>query len=70
MQEQERTREQPIDELSEIRDDKGYWRQVEEYISDHSEAEFSHGICPDCIRKLYPEIADEVLGRLEKDEKK
>jgi PAS domain S-box-containing protein len=53
-----------------IRDDKGYWQQVEEYISDHSEALFSHGICPDCMRKLYPEIADEVLGRLEKDEKK
>ena len=38
-----------------IRDDKGYWNQVEKYISDHSEAQFSHGICPDCMRKLYPE---------------
>jgi len=36
-----------------IRDDKGYWKQIESYISDHSEAEFSHGICPDCARKLY-----------------
>jgi PAS domain S-box-containing protein len=45
-----------------IRDDKGYWRQVEEYVSDHSEALFSHGICPDCMRKLYPEFADEVLA--------
>lgn len=53
-----------------IRDDKGYWRQVEEYVSDHSEALFSHGICPDCMRKLYPEVADEVLAGLEKDEKK
>ncbi len=53
-----------------IRDDMGYWQQIEQYISDHSEALFSHGICPDCMRKLYPEIADEVLGRLEKDEKK
>ena len=53
-----------------IRDDEGYWKEVETYISDHSEAQFSHGICPDCMRKLYPEIADEVLGRLEKDEKK
>ena len=52
-----------------IRNDKGYWNQIEEYISDHSEAQFSHGICPDCIRKLYPELADDVLGRLEKDEK-
>ena len=39
-----------------IRDDQGYWNQIEEYISDHSEAQFSHGICPDCARKLYPEL--------------
>ncbi|MFA5182361.1 MAG: PAS domain S-box protein [Syntrophales bacterium] len=38
-----------------IRDDKGYWKQIESYIRDHSEAEFSHGICPDCAKKLYPE---------------
>ncbi|MGD9054880.1 MAG: PAS domain S-box protein [Desulfobacterales bacterium] len=38
-----------------IRDDKGYWNQIEEYIRHHSEAEFSHGICPECSRKLYPE---------------
>jgi DNA-binding response OmpR family regulator len=37
-----------------IRDDKGYWTQVEVYISEHSEAEFSHGICPDCAQKMYP----------------
>ena len=52
-----------------IRDDKGYWNEVEMYISDHSETQFSHGICPDCMRKLYPEIADEVFNRLEKNEK-
>ena len=52
-----------------IRDDKGYWSEVERYIGEHSEAQFSHGICPDCMRKLYPEIADEVLGRVENDEK-
>lgn len=39
-----------------IRDDQGYWKQVEEYICDHSEAEFSHSICPKCAKKLYPEI--------------
>ena len=39
-----------------IRDDKGYWYQVEEYIKNHSEAEFSHSICPDCAEKLYPHI--------------
>jgi PAS domain S-box-containing protein len=37
-----------------IRDDKGYWQQVEDYISEHSQAEFSHGLCPDCAAKLYP----------------
>ncbi|MDC7234248.1 MAG: PAS domain-containing protein, partial [Spirochaetales bacterium] len=36
-----------------IRDDKGYWNQLETYIGDHSEATFSHGICPDCADKLY-----------------
>ena len=36
-----------------IRDDKGYWEQVEVYIRNHSEAEFSHGICPECMEKLY-----------------
>ncbi|MCI5125821.1 MAG: hypothetical protein D3925_15460 [Candidatus Electrothrix sp. AR5] len=39
-----------------IRDDKGYWNQIELYIREHSEAEFSHGICPDCASKLYPEL--------------
>ncbi|NQS98274.1 MAG: PAS domain S-box protein [candidate division Zixibacteria bacterium] len=38
-----------------IRDDKGFWQNVEVYVRDHSEAEFSHGICPDCMKKLYPE---------------
>ncbi len=42
-----------------IRDDKGYWNQIELYIKNHSEAEFSHGICPDCAKKLYPEFTDE-----------
>ena len=38
-----------------IRNDEGYWIQMEAYIRDHSEANFSHGICPECARKLYPE---------------
>lgn len=37
-----------------IRDDKGYWQQIEEYISTHSDADFSHSICPDCIKKHFP----------------
>ena len=39
-----------------IRSDSGNWKQMEEYISEHSEAQFSHGICPDCQQKLYPRI--------------
>jgi len=39
-----------------IRDDKGYWNQIESYIKEHSEAEFSHGLCPDCAKKLYPDL--------------
>lgn len=39
-----------------IRDDKGYWHQVEVYISEHTEADFSHGLCEECAHKLYPEI--------------
>ena len=42
-----------------IRDDQGYWSQVEVYMSEHSKAKFSHGICPDCYQRLYPELADE-----------
>ncbi|MBW1644754.1 MAG: hypothetical protein JRJ56_00250 [Deltaproteobacteria bacterium] len=38
-----------------IRDDSGYWQQIESYISAHSEAIFSHALCPDCIEKLYGE---------------
>jgi PAS domain S-box-containing protein len=39
-----------------IRDDKGFWMQVEAYIQERSHARFSHGICPDCMKKLYPDI--------------
>lgn len=40
-------------ECKNIRDDKGYWMQIEQYIRDHSEADFSHGLCPECVDKLY-----------------
>jgi len=43
-----------------IRDDRGYWQQVEGYIQRHTEAQFSHGLCPECIHRLYPDIADEL----------
>ena len=41
-----------------IRDDKGYWNQLELFIQRNSDALFSHGLCPDCVQKLYPEFAN------------
>jgi signal transduction histidine kinase len=41
-----------------IRDDKGYWNQIESYIREHSEAQFSHSLCPECAQTLYPEYCD------------
>jgi len=49
-----------------IRDDKGYWNQMEAYIHEHSEAQFSHGICPDCVEKLYPDAARRIRERAAK----
>jgi ABC-type amino acid transport substrate-binding protein len=48
-----------------IRDDQGYWQQVEEYVTQHSEAEFSHGICPQCMEKLYPETYERMKQKKE-----
>lgn len=42
-----------------IRDDQGIWKRIEAYIQAHSEAEFSHGICPECMNKLYPEMEEQ-----------
>ncbi len=39
-----------------IRDDQGFWNQVEVYVRDHTEAEFSHGLCPECLKTFYPNI--------------
>ncbi len=47
-----------------IRNDSGYWSSIEGYITDHSEADFSHGVCPDCIRKIYPTISQEIIDEL------
>jgi len=41
-----------------IRDDKGYWNRIESYIQDHSGAEFTHGMCPECLKKHYPDLVD------------
>jgi HAMP domain-containing protein len=39
-----------------IRDDKGYWNQIEAYVRDHSEADFTHSICQECAKKFFPDI--------------
>jgi len=38
-----------------IRDDQGYWHQVEVYVQEHTDADFSHGLCPECSKKIYPD---------------
>ncbi|MBI1390690.1 MAG: hypothetical protein GC154_19850 [bacterium] len=47
-------------ECKKIRNDKGYWGMLETYFMEHSDAQFSHGICPECARKLYPEYVDDL----------
>ncbi|MBN2738286.1 MAG: response regulator [Spirochaetales bacterium] len=49
-----------------IRDDSGFWKQIEIYVRDHSDAEFSHSICPDCAKKHYPSLYNEKINK--KDE--
>ena len=46
-----------------IRDDKGYWNQIESYLREHTDVEFSHGICPECARKLYPDYYHPPPGK-------
>lgn len=46
-----------------VRDDKGYWNQIESYISTHADVEFSHGLCPDCLKREYPQYADKILAQ-------
>ena len=50
-----------------IRDKNGNWTQIEEYIREHSEAEFSHGICPECAQKMYPEIYQRIQDKKQRD---
>ncbi|MBE3063580.1 MAG: PAS domain S-box protein [Spirochaetes bacterium] len=52
-----------------IRDDKGFWNQVEAYISEHTDARFSHGICPDCGKKLYGNLYEEAIEKIQKKTK-
>jgi PAS domain S-box-containing protein len=48
-----------------IRDDKGYWKAVEVYVGAHTEAQFSHGICPECVKEYYPELEKDAAGSQE-----
>lgn len=50
-----------------IRNDEGYWEQVEVYISQHTHTEFSHSLCPDCLKKLYPEVAQKIINKHHND---
>lgn len=45
-----------------IRDDEGYWQQVETYVKERSNAEFTHSLCPECVKRLYPEYQEKMLG--------
>ena len=45
-----------------IRNDEGVWNRLESYITEHSEAEFTHSVCPNCIKELYPDLADDILN--------
>lgn len=45
-----------------IRTDAGMWVQIEKYVREHTEAEFSHGVCPDCLRRRFPDIYGKVYG--------
>ena len=50
-----------------IRDDKGYWNQIEAYLRDHSDAKFSHGLCPQCSEELYPAYHAQIQGKSDTD---
>ena len=46
-----------------IRDDSGYWQEIETYITSHSKVHFSHAMCPPCTKKMYPEIYDRIFNQ-------
>ena len=52
-----------------VRDDTGVWKRLEAYVSAYTDTRFSHGLCPDCLRKLYPEYADEIIEQLNSPDK-
>lgn len=52
-----------------VRDDEGVWSRLETYVTQYTETNFSHGLCPDCIRELYPEEAEEILAQMNSSDK-
>ncbi len=52
-----------------IRDDENYWHRIEEYLEDHADVRLSHSLCPDCMRKEFPGMADEILRRMEREQR-
>jgi PAS domain S-box-containing protein len=53
-----------------IRNDRGYWQQVDDYVREHSDAVISHGLCHECAVRLYPEVAEEIVAEKAEDESK
>jgi len=51
-----------------IRDDQGYWQQIEAYLSEHSQAMFTHGICPACAEKLYPGMQERIEAKRDRED--
>lgn len=49
-----------------IRKDENYWQQIEVYVGEHSEADFSHSICPECLEKHYPEYKEKIMAKRER----
>ena len=45
-----------------VRDDTGYWNQIDVYIRSHADVQFSHGICPECMARLYPDVEADAGG--------
>ncbi len=52
-----------------VRDDEGLWSRLESYVMEHTNTHFSHGLCPDCLRELYPDTADEILAQMNSKDK-
>jgi CheY-like chemotaxis protein len=53
-----------------VRDDKGFWENVDSYISHHSNIDFSHGICPECMEKYYSDLSSDKQGEIDEKENK